>query len=116
MSELPLLGLFLANLGWTIDTTSRPKEVCTRKINFKDTTQGSARTRAAGDRRYAIARRVRELRKVKTKGAVRITAEEFDTVPSDVSRICRDPNIKAYLDFKETLDPDFQAYLNSIER
>ena len=102
LGELALLSVFLADLGFNIEPTSRPKGY-TRKINFTDATQGSARTRAGNARHLAIALRVRELRKAKTKGAVRITAEEFNTVSSDVSRICNDPNIKEYLDFEETL-------------
>jgi hypothetical protein len=107
LNELAFLGTFLIELGFNFDPTFRPKNlnrIYTRKVDFSDATQGSGRTRAAQARHFAIALRVRELRKAGAKAPVRTTAEEFNTVSSDVSRICADPDIKGHLDFEDTID------------
>jgi hypothetical protein len=93
-SPLPEFGLVLTQLALAIDPAFDPKGRLagfsrTRKINFGNSTQGSATTRAAHARRLDIAFRVRELRDAGAKAPVRQTADEFHTVSTDVSRICK---------------------------
>jgi hypothetical protein len=100
LTELPGLSVFLIALSFGF-TPGYKNKVYTRKINFTDATQGSTRTRAARARHWAIAERVYLLRKAGEKGAVRKVARENDMDPSEVSRICADPDIKLVMSKRE---------------
>jgi hypothetical protein len=115
---IPTMSIFLVSLAKAIDPASVPKTARraygTRKVYFRDASQGTKAARAAFQKHFNIAREVLVLNE-RGKPGTNLVAKKYGMADSAVSRICTQPHVKGavelwYKEFKT------KALLETLER